>query len=65
MPAPAPAAQLAATNSMAQAVDLAHQQSESTPQLSFGQVWAHTFMPCWGAVCGFGGIRLRRDNTGE
>ena len=37
-PAPAPAAQLANTNSMAQAVDLAHQQSESTPQLSFGQV---------------------------
>jgi hypothetical protein len=42
--APAPAATLSATNPMVHAVDLAHQQSQNTPQLSFGQVRS----PCQG-----------------
>ena len=43
--APAPAPQVAATNSMVAAVDLAQQRAQSNPQFSFGQV-AHAYAQC-------------------
>ena len=56
--APAPAPQVASTNSMVHAVDLAEQRAQSRPQFSFGQVALLPGTLC----CNSRGTALRSDS---